>query len=72
MPARDPEVRTISSRIAATERHHPDTDTSALRRDLRVAQLAAHIRRVVDAAPPLSGAQRDRLAVLLRSGGDAA
>jgi len=30
-------------------------------------QLAQHIRRVVDSAPPLTPAQRDRLAVLLQS-----
>lgn len=28
--------------------------------------LAEHIRRVVDKAPPLSAAQRDRLAAILR------
>lgn len=29
--------------------------------------LTEHIRRLVDAAPPLTAAQRDRLALLLRS-----
>jgi hypothetical protein len=29
--------------------------------------LAEHIRRLVDAAPPLTSTQRDRLALLLRS-----
>ncbi len=29
-------------------------------------QYAQHVRRVVDSAPPLTPAQRDRLAVLLR------
>jgi hypothetical protein len=29
-------------------------------------QLEEHIRRVVDAAPPLTAEQRDRLALLLR------
>jgi len=32
-------------------------------------RLAEHIQRVVDAAPPLSPDQRDRLAVLLRGAG---
>src|SRR5687767_11774056 len=32
----------------------------------RVEQLKIHIRRVVDAAPPLTAEQRDKLAVLLR------
>jgi hypothetical protein len=32
----------------------------------RVEQLEDHIRRVVEAAPPLTAEQRDRLALLLR------
>jgi hypothetical protein len=32
----------------------------------RVEQLENHIRRVVDAAPPLTAEQRDKLALLLR------
>ena len=39
------------------------------RRELAEAKLAAYIPRMVDEAPPLSPEQRDRLAVLLRSGG---
>ncbi|WP_175484201.1 hypothetical protein [Modestobacter sp. DSM 44400] len=31
----------------------------------RLEQLEDHIRRVVDAAPPLTAGQRDRLALLL-------
>jgi hypothetical protein len=72
MPAHDPTVRALSSKIAAIERHHPDTDTGDLRRDMRAAKLADHIRRVVDAAPPLTDDQRARIAALLRSGGEAA
>jgi hypothetical protein len=73
MPANDPIVRALSSKIAAKERHHPGTDTSDLRREMRAAQLAEHIRAVVDVAPPLSDQQKARLAVLLRpSGGEAA
>lgn len=43
------------------------------RRDLRAARLAEHIKRTVEAAPPLTPEQRDRLALLLRatSGADA-
>lgn len=36
--------------------------------NLRAEQLAAHIREIVDAAPPLTPAQRDQLALLLRGG----
>ena len=38
----------------------------ALAEDRRVEQLEDHIRRVVDAAPPLTAEQRDKLALLLR------
>ena len=34
------------------------------------AVLADYIKRVVDEAPPLTPAQRDRLAVLLRGGAE--
>jgi len=36
------------------------------RADLKAVKLAEHIRRVVGQAPPLTDAQRDRLAALLR------
>jgi hypothetical protein len=41
------------------------------RRDLRAVRAEAYIKKLVDDAPPLTDAQRDRLALLLR-GGDAA
>jgi hypothetical protein len=69
VPAHDPTVRVLSSKIAAIERHHPDTDTGELRRDMRAAQLAEYISRVVAEAPPLTEDQRNRIAALLRSGG---
>lgn len=56
----------IRSQIAIQSRHHPDLDTSELRRDLRAARAEEYIREVVAAAPPLTAEQRDRLAVLLR------
>jgi hypothetical protein len=50
----------------------PDHPTVAdARRDFRAARLAAYIEKVVAQAPPLTSAQRDGLALLLR-GGDAA
>lgn len=39
-----------------------------LRTDLAAARLEEYIRRVVDAAPPLAAAQRERLALLLLPG----
>jgi hypothetical protein len=41
-----------------------DTDRLTDRRELRAAE--DYVRRLVDAAPPLTAEQRDRLAVLLR------
>jgi hypothetical protein len=54
--------------LAATARHHPDDAEriAVARRDLRAENLAEHITRVVEAAPPLTPEQRDRLAALLR------
>jgi hypothetical protein len=72
MAAHDPDVRALSCKIAAIERHHPNSDTSDLRRDLRAASLADRIRREAEFDPPLSSEQRSRLAALLLkpSGGD--
>jgi hypothetical protein len=66
VPAKSPEARALSASIAATTRWHPDRDTTDLARDLRAARLEEHIRAAVDAAPPLTAEQRDRLAQLLR------
>jgi hypothetical protein len=48
MPARDPTVRAITSKIGAARRHHPDVDTSDLRLDLRVARAAEYVRGLRD------------------------
>jgi len=57
----------VRARIAALTRHHPDDQkTIDLARDFKAERLAEYIERVVDAAPPLSQAQRDKLAILLR------
>lgn len=63
--------KTERARLAANVRHHPEADHTELRRELKTVTLAEHIKRVVDAAPPLTSEQRDRLAVLLRGGPDA-
>lgn len=74
MPARDPQVRHHSSRLAVLERHRgpDDPETVDARRDLAAAKLEQHVRQVVDGFPPLTSAQRSRLAALLRPtvGGD--
>ena len=60
------------SQIATAKRRDPDADVTELRRQLRAERLEEYIRRTVDAAPPLTAEQRDRLAALLRGGSDAA
>jgi hypothetical protein len=61
--------RTTRARIAALKRHHPnDQDTFELARDFRAERLAEYIQRVLDMAPPLTQAQRDKLAILLGGG----
>lgn len=44
-------------------------DTTELQRDLAAQKIEDHIKAVVAAAPPLTDAQRDRLAALLQGGG---
>lgn len=63
------------ARVASLSRSrsHDDAELCAARVDLRVARLSDYIRRSIDAAPPLTAEQRDRLALLLRPAvGDAA
>jgi len=60
------------ARVASLSRSRTpdDPDLVNARRNLKAERLADYIERVVDAMPPLTPAQRDRLALLLR-GGDA-
>jgi hypothetical protein len=57
------------AKIAHTLRQNPDADVTELRRQLKAERLEEHVRRIVDAAPPLTYEQRTRLAALLRTGG---
>jgi hypothetical protein len=61
------------ARVASLSRSRKDDDPELVdaRRNMRAERLADAIKRTVDAAPPLTAEQRDRLALLLR-GGDAA
>ena len=68
MPVTDPEVRRLRAQAGGfTRRGNPEAAAEA-RRQLNALQLERHIRRVVDAAPPLTDAQRERLALLLNPG----
>lgn len=61
-----PEVISSATRIArAVKACDPEAEAQA-RRELAEAKIADYIRRVVDAAPPLTDEQRTRLAELLR------
>jgi hypothetical protein len=59
------------ARVAALSRDRAANDPDLLdaRRDLRAARLEEYIARTVTAAPPLTGEQRSRLALLLRTTG---
>jgi len=60
------------ARVASLTRSRTPDDPDLLdaRRKLRTERLAAYITATVDAAPPLTADQRDRLALLLRGGGN--
>jgi hypothetical protein len=51
---------------AADERFPRLTDANELHRQLRTERIEEHIQRTVDAAPPLTPEQRDRLTAILR------
>lgn len=56
------------ARIAALTRSRPADDPELIeaRQSLRAARLEDHVRTVLAEAPPLTDAQRDRIAQLLR------
>ena len=65
MPAIEAERRSLQAKHAAAVRwDKPNQGETA--RDLAAAKLADYIKRTVDAAPPLTADQCDRLALLLR------
>lgn len=70
MATRNAVRQRLVSTIAAVERHHGPDDPrlDPLRAELAAEGLAEHIRRVVDADPPLTRAQREHLALLLSPG----
>ena len=58
------------ARVASLTRSRPATDPELVdaRQKLKAERLAEHVTKVVAQAPPLTPAQRDRIAVLLRGG----
>jgi hypothetical protein len=49
-------------------RQPDDPELVAARQNLKALRLEEHVRKVVAEAPPLTPAQRDRIATLLRAG----
>lgn len=65
----DPDIARARARAAGLKYRRDDAndpDLITAQRELRELVLAKHIQKVVDQAPPLTQAQRDRLAELLR------
>lgn len=56
------------ARIAAAKKQDPTADVTDLQAQLKAERLAEHIKTTVDAWPPLTADQRDRLSLLLRKG----
>lgn len=59
------------ARVAGLRSQGRSVDDPAVldaKRDLKAERLAEHVRQVVNQAPPLTPAQRDRIAALLRPG----
>jgi hypothetical protein len=48
---------------------HPEL--TELRRKIKAKRLELHVAEAVASAPPLTAEQRDRIAAILRGGGDA-
>jgi hypothetical protein len=68
-PALTPAGRTLKAKRASLTRHRGPghVETIEAERDYRAEVLAEHVRKVVDAFPPLTDEQCDRIAVLLRT-----
>ncbi|AGS34033.1 hypothetical protein B841_02750 [Corynebacterium maris DSM 45190] len=63
------DISLASGQLAAARRWHPDTDTSALERNLAVARIANYARKVLADTPPLEPEDLDRLQDILQAGG---
>jgi hypothetical protein len=69
-PSSIPTPKAARARKAALDRHRQPNDPALVEasRDLAAANLQQYIAQIVADAPPLSAAQRDHLAGLLRGG----
>ena len=64
------EARYRRNRLGGLRRYHPEDHPAVVeaRRELDVCNLADHVAAVVAGWPPLTPAQIDRVAALLRAG----
>lgn len=69
MPANDPVIRRMTSRLGVAMRKGDPDAIAEARRDMATAQMEVAIRKAIASAPPLTDAQRDHLRSLLMSGG---
>ena len=67
MPSTDPTWQHYRGRVAALTRSRPDDDPELVeaRRRLAELRLADNVQKLVDAAPPLTDAQRERIISIL-------
>lgn len=63
------EVLSARGRLGYAKKSGDPSAVATARRDLAAAKLEDYISAVVAEAPPLTPAQRDRLALLLQGGG---
>lgn len=63
-------IRHYAGAVGALSRSREpdDPDLVEARTRLRIAKIEESVRQIVDAAPPLTSDQRERLAMLLRGG----
>lgn len=64
-----PTIAKTRSRVGVAHRKGDPKAIAEATRDHAAAKLEDYIRRTVDAAPPLTSEQRDRLTLLLAGGG---
>jgi hypothetical protein len=64
---RDPRLSEASGLLGALQRHHPEQDHSALAAEVARLATTDGIRRLVEAAPPLTKAQKAELVRIIRA-----
>lgn len=63
-------TRTAKAKLAAASRHHPEQNHDDLRRELKTAGLADHVRKAVESYPPLTAEQLQIISAALHPRAD--